>query len=89
MGHHESIENLSPEEKKYRELMTNGEDFLKIEIYRSALSRYKAAAAMNFDKGEAAKKVEEVSAMLQKENKAIYIIVAVAAVVVAVVWILQ
>ena len=87
MGHNESIENLSPEEKKYRALMTNGEDFLKIEIYRSALKRFRDAAAMKLDNGEAAEKVEEVSKLLKKENKAIYIIVAVAAVVVALVWI--
>jgi len=87
MAHHETNEELSPQEKKYRELMHNGDDFIKIEIYRSALKQYREAAAMNIDKGEAAKKVAECEALLDKENRAIYIIVAIAAVVVALVWI--
>jgi hypothetical protein len=83
MGHHETNENLSPEEKKFRELMHNGDDFFKIEIYRSAKTRYREAATMNIDNEAANKKAEERQALLQKENRAIYIIVAIVAAAVA------
>ncbi len=85
MAHHDNNENLSPEEKKFRELMQNGDDFLKIEIYRSAIHKYREAAKMHIDDATAQKKVEECHVLLQKENKAIYIILAVAAVIVAIV----
>jgi hypothetical protein len=87
MAHHESNENLSPEEKKFRELMTNGYDFLKIEIYRSALSRYRQAAKLGIDNELANKKIAECELLIQKERKWIYVVLAVAAVAVLLVWI--
>jgi hypothetical protein len=88
MGHQDTHENLSPEEKKFRELMRNGDDFLKIEIYRSAIHKFREAARMDIDNEAANKKVEECQVLLNKENKVIYIIVAVVAVIAALVWIL-
>lgn len=89
MGHNESTENLSREEKKFRELMINGEDFLKIEIYRSAVHRFRQAAVMNIDNELANRKVFECETLIKKENRAIYAIVAVAAVVIAVVMMIR
>jgi len=86
MAHHENNENLSPEEKKFKELMTNGDDFFKIEIYRSAISRYKEAATLGIDNDLANQKVAECERLLQNERKWIYIILSVAAVTVILVW---
>ena len=84
MTHNASTEHLSPQEKKFRELMLNGDDFLKIEIYRSAISRYRQAAKLNIDNEAANRKVAECDALISKENKAIYAILAIAAVVIAI-----
>ena len=88
MAHSENNENPSPEEKKFRELMTNGDDFMKIEIYRSALSRYKEAAKLDIDSELANKKIAECEQLLQNERKWIYVILSVAAVAALLIWLL-
>jgi hypothetical protein len=88
MVHNENNEILSPEEKKFRELMTNGDDFMKIEIYRSALSRYKEAAKLDIDNELANKKIAECERLLQNERKWIYVILSVAAVAALLIWLL-
>jgi hypothetical protein len=87
MAQHEKNENLSPEEKKFRELMTNGDDFVKIEIYRSALSRYREAAKLDIDNDLANQKVAECERLLQNERKWIYTVLAIAVVVVILIWV--
>jgi hypothetical protein len=87
MEHQINHESISPEEKKFRELMTNGDDFLKIEIYRSAVSRYKEAAKLGIDNDLANRKIAECEKLLQNERKWIYVILAVAAVAVVLIWI--
>jgi len=86
MAHHENNENLSPEEKKFRELMTNGDDFFKIEIYRSAVKQYKEAAKLDLDNDLASQKVAECERLLRNERKWIYILLSVAAVTVILIW---
>ena len=88
MAHSENNENPSPEEKKFRELMTNGDDFMKIEIYRSALSRYKEAVKLDIDNELANKKIAECERLLQNERKWIYVILSVAAVAALLIWLL-
>jgi hypothetical protein len=88
MTHHENNEDLSPEEKKFRELMTNGDDFVKIEIYRSAISRYKEAAMLGIDNDLANRKIADCEKLLQNERKWIYVVLAVAAVSALLIWLL-
>jgi hypothetical protein len=88
MGHQESPENISHEEKKFNELMRNGDDFLKIEIYRSAVKQYKLAATLDVNNDLANKKIAECERLLVKERKWIYVIVAIAAVAVMLVWLI-
>jgi hypothetical protein len=87
MAHHETNENLRPEEKKFNELMTNGDDFMKIEIYRSAVSRYREAATLGIDNDLANRKVADCERLLQNERKWIYVILAVAAVAAILIWV--
>jgi hypothetical protein len=82
MGHTETKENLSPAEKKFKELMLNGDDFFKIEIYRSAVKKYKEAAMLGVDNSLANKKIAECEKLLQNERKWIYVVLSVAAVAV-------
>lgn len=65
MAHHENNENLSPDEKKFKELMLNGDDFFKIEIYRSAVKQYKEAAKLDIDNNLANSKIAGCEKLLQ------------------------
>ncbi len=78
-----AIENqvMTPEEKRFREYLLNGDDFIKIEIFRSAVSWYRKALELKPENPEARQKLEDALARIKKENKAIYIIVSIAAVV--------
>jgi hypothetical protein len=87
MEHTETGKNISHEEKKFNELMRNGDDFLKIEIYRSAVKQYKLAATLDVNNDLANKKIAECERLLVNERKWIYILLSVAAVVVILVWI--
>ena len=86
MGHTETIENISPAEKRFNELMTNGDDFMKIEIYRSALSRYSEAAKLDIDNELANNKVAECKRLIRSEENVISILLAVGAVVCFLIW---
>ena len=88
MAHHENNENLSPEEKKFQELMTNGDDFVKIEIYRSAVSRYREAAKLGIDNDLANRKVAECERLIRSEENVISILLAVAAVIFFLIWLI-
>ncbi len=89
MGHHETNENVSHAEKKFRELMQMGDDFYKIEIYRSAVKNYKEAAKLDVDNDQASRKAAECERLLTKERKVIYVLLSIAAVVVALVWLIR
>jgi hypothetical protein len=86
MAHHENNENLRPEEKKFRELMTNGDDFFKIEIYRSAVKQYKEAAKLDIDNALANSKIAECERLIRSEENVISILLAVAAVIFFLIW---
>jgi hypothetical protein len=86
-AHHEEL-NLTPEEKRYRACMTTGDDFIRIEIFRSAEAWFKRALDVKPGDKEASGKLAETREKIKRENKAIYAIVAVLAVVVLLVVIL-
>ncbi|MCK9400242.1 MAG: hypothetical protein M0Q51_09680 [Bacteroidales bacterium] len=88
MGHHETDESISPAEKQFRELMYNGDDFFKIEIYRNAVKYYKDAAKLDVDKDLANQKVAECELLLRHERKVIYILLSIAAVTVILIWLI-
>jgi len=88
MGHHETDESISPAEKQFRELMHNGDDFFKIEIYRSAVKQYKEAAKLDVNNDLANQKVAECERLLSKERKVIYILLSIAAVTAVLIWLL-
>jgi hypothetical protein len=73
--------NLTPEEKHFRDCMITGDDFTKIEIYRSAASWYKKALDLKPGDEEALNRLVAIQGKIRKENIAIYTIVAVFAVI--------
>ena len=86
----EVIDNqkLTPSERLYREYMKAGDDFTKIEIFRSAAAWYKKALDLRPDDGEARQKLAGIQEKIKKENRAIYTIVAIFAVAVILVVVL-
>jgi hypothetical protein len=73
--------SLNPEEKRFREYQTTGDDFTKIEIYRSAAAWYRKAIELRPDDKEVKRKLAETYDKIRKESKTIYIIVGVAVVI--------
>ena len=88
MGHHETGVNISPVEKQFRELIMNGDDFFKIEIYRSAVKQYKEAAKLDVNNDLANQKIAECERLLRNERKWIYIILSIAAATVILIWLI-
>ncbi len=75
MAHSEELENLTPEEKKFRECIELGDNFMKIQIYYLADQWYERAVKMQPDNKEAKQKWEESKAAHKLENKSIYAVV--------------
>jgi hypothetical protein len=89
MAHYSSETTLSPAEIKFMDLMQHGDDFLKIELLRPAKSWYTKALQMNIETDKVKQKIAECDRMLTFEMKVIKVIVAVAVVLIAVVFILK
>lgn len=85
MAHEESLEHLSPEEKKFRFYITRGEDFMRCEIYRNAKKYYQLALEMNIDNNTVTQKISDCNRLIKQESRIIYILIAVAAVIIALV----
>ena len=68
--------------------MHNGDDFFKIEIYRNAVKNYKEAAKLDVDNDLANKKLAECEQLLTHERKVIYILLSIAVVTVALIWLI-
>jgi hypothetical protein len=79
MAHHETNENLSPEEKKFYDLINHGDDFIKIQIYRNARECYSSALITNVNNELATAKLAECNGLIKSESKIIIAIVSVLA----------
>ncbi|MBK7028876.1 MAG: hypothetical protein IPH45_06570 [Bacteroidales bacterium] len=80
MAHHEAEVNLSPEESKFRDFMLWGDDFYKIEIFRSARTWYERALEQDNRSEKARKKIEACNQQLAYEKKVFLILGIIAAV---------
>jgi len=85
MIHHENEQNLSPEEKLYREHMQGASDFEKIEIYKMARRYYKKALSVKPDDHEAQSKLDSIVIKQKNELKSIAFIAVVAVLIIAIV----
>jgi hypothetical protein len=72
---------LSPEERLYLDFMRKGDDFMKIEIYRSAKEWYTKALELNHKQELISTKLENCNRLIQDEKKKIIVIVSVIAIV--------
>lgn len=73
---------MTPEERRFREYITRGDDFCKIELYRNAVGWYRKAVEMRPDSEEARLRFQDCHGKIRSESKTILVIVAVAALIV-------
>jgi hypothetical protein len=80
MENHNS--QLSIEAAQYEQLMSEGHDFLKIQIYRLALKKYQKALATGFNDELSNQMIDDCKMLINAESKILRIIFAVALVAV-------
>lgn len=82
MSHTEENLHLSPEEAKYRDYITRGDDLCKIELFRLAVDWYKKAVELRPDDREAAERLAGCKKKVKAESRSIITILLVAAVII-------
>jgi hypothetical protein len=78
MAHHTSELPLSREERIFNENMQRGDDFFKIEIFRSSKAWYQKALEMNMNKAFIQERIKECDRLLKYEKKVFSILGVVA-----------
>jgi len=81
MAHVVSNTDQSPEERLYLDYTRKAEDFMKIEIYRSAKEWYTRALELKINDDQIRAKLDSCNRLIQQEKKRILIIVSVIAIV--------
>jgi hypothetical protein len=89
MAHHENETNLSLDERRFREYMQQGDDFMKIEIFRSAKAWYKKAMDLNMENMKVQEKIDECNRLLNYERKVFTILGVIATVIIVIVIIIN
>ena len=80
---HSTLETpLTPADRKMTELMQQADDFFKIELLRPAKTYYERALALDTKNKKAMQRITECDRMLAFEMKVIWILVALATVLV-------
>ena len=87
MSHHEDHSNLSPEELKFNDCIRRGDDLASIHQYTPAKECYQEAIELHFNDKLAQEKIDSVKGLQKYEFKTIVKILAVAAVIIAAVWV--
>jgi len=72
-----------PAERNLMYLIEHGDDFLKIELLRPALSYYRRALVLNPGNEEIERKIAECERLLVIERRAIWILAPIGAVIIA------
>lgn len=87
MSHHnDDNEHLGPQEIKFNDLIKRGDDLFNISIYRYAKDWYARALELHVNDKLAEQKLFELNAKQKDESKKILSILAVAIVIIGVVW---
>jgi hypothetical protein len=82
MAHNYEEAVLSPEERRFREYITRGDDFCRIELFRYAVGWYRRAVELKPESEEARTRLQDCRGKIKSESRTILIILAVAAVIV-------
>jgi hypothetical protein len=84
MGHTESLEHLTPEEQDFQFQLGRGEDFVKIEVFRHALSHYYKALEMGMDNEKVNERIVYCRKMIKKESRILITLACIAVVIVGI-----
>ena len=87
MEHVDSELLLGKEELQFKEFIRHGDDFMKIEIFRRALESYTQALGTHVNDTLTSQKLDECKRKLKKESRIIIMIVILAAVIIASIYI--
>jgi len=79
---HSPETSLSPDERNFIDLMQNGDDFFKIELFRPAKNCYRKALGLNFETEKVRQKIAECDRLLAFEIKVFRILAVIIAVIV-------
>jgi hypothetical protein len=88
MEHIDTEFHLTAEQKLFNDFIQRAEDFMKIEIYRSAKKCYIEALDTHVNDELSQQKIMECDQLIRKESNIIITIIAVAAVIVGAVFII-
>jgi len=78
-----SENNSTPLDRKFMDFIQRGDDFFKIELWRPAKKWYQRALELNIDSDRVMRKIAECDKFLAFEIKVIWILAAIAAVLVS------
>ncbi|MFH1119269.1 MAG: hypothetical protein V1775_05560 [Bacteroidota bacterium] len=82
MTHSHSETPMGQAEREFQEFIQRGDDFLKIELLRPAISWYKKALELGMDNEPVKQKLAECNRMLAFENKVIGRLLIIAAIII-------
>jgi len=83
MEHNSSNKQFNSVDDEFKDLVDHGDDFLKVELLRPARDWYKKALELNLETDKVKQRIEECDKLLAFERKVIWMLVALAALVVA------
>lgn len=78
------LKHLTIEAVHYEQLMSEGDDFLKIQIYRLALKKYQKALETCYDNEQCNEKIKLCNSLIASESKTLLIIAGIALLAVAI-----
>ena len=76
-------------ENEFKDFMQHGDDFFKIELWRPAKAWYKRALDLNIDSEKVRNKIAECDRLMAYEVRVIWILVAIAALIVLMILLLS
>ncbi len=88
MSHHsENSDHLSPQEIKFNDLIKRGDDLFNISIYRYAKDWYLRALELHVNDKLINQKLSEIASKQKSTTTKVIIILAIAVVIVGIVWV--
>lgn len=82
------LKHLTKEAVHYEQLMSEGDDFLKIQIYRLALKKYQKALETCYNNDQSNEKIKLCKTLIDSESRILFIIAGIALLAVAILIIL-
>jgi hypothetical protein len=89
MAHQEDTSNLNREELAYQDYMKRGEDFMTIQIYRSAKEWYLKALELNLHNDTVQEKLNKCNSKIRSESHTIIMVLVVVALIVGAIFVVK